>query len=213
MHSLCTNATVIEQARTLEGSVNTAAIIAEVKITAIRERTFSKSGEPFPCGTDFSVDVLEQLKGPRQSELTFSIIGQPHPMFEHYVKPGDELLVLLVPRAIHDAPEGEAADIIRGEPSQAELNCRETLAAHTLLGGDKGGFIVINRSARTRTDTEFVKWLVYTQSRTVMATQLKRYEIFYKQGCTEENCWRDGRRMVPWEAAKSEIIRWVRANQ
>lgn len=191
-------------------AVNQAAIIAQVRIKAVNRRNFTNGRKTNTCGTDYMVDVVETLKGGHQAQRTFSVMGQPHRLFEHVVKPGDELLVFLVPRHKHAAPAGYLTDVIRSGPSLEELRCRKTLSTSTLLEGDRGGFTLINRAENSSAGAKSIRWFVFTRSGTKLPDQLKALEAFYKPNCTELTCERDGRRMVPWAPLQAEIRRWLR---
>lgn len=191
-------------------AVNQAAIIAQVRIKAVIRRNFTNGSETDTCGTNYVVDVMQTLKGDHQAQRTFSVIGQPHRLFEHVVKPGDELLVFLVPRHKHGAPAGALTDVIRSGPSLEELRCRKTLSTSTLLEGDRGGFTLINRAENSSAGAKNIQWFVFTSSGTKLPDHFKAQEAFYKQNCTELTCERDGRRMVPWESMQAEIRRWLR---
>lgn len=203
------HARVMSESRPLHEGVATANVVAEVRVDQILQRSFQGTGGSESCGTDYVVDVIQTLKGEHLARRSFSINGPPTSLFEYTVKPGDRLLVLLVPRSKRAAPEGEPADVIRAAPSHEEIKCRETLSTSTLLAGDAGGFPLIGRSRAGGVDAKTL-WIAYARSATKMPEKFTAQQVLYDPSCTGEDCERDGRRMIPWEPLKAEIQRWVR---
>jgi len=162
LHAQATGARVIHQSRPLQESIANANVVAQVRISKIEERRFSHGGKSASCGTNYVVDVLTTFKGEHQSQRSFSILGSPHALFEHTVKPGDQLLVLLAPRNKGAAPGGEPADLVRAALSREEAMCRETLSKSTLLGGEAGGFPLLRRSSAGISEAQAL-WVAYNR--------------------------------------------------
>jgi len=195
-----TSAIIIYVRQPLNQWVERANIVAHVRITRVEDRRFSLKGEEWSCGKDYFVDVLTTFKGRPLSQRVFSAPGEPHGVLFHEVKPGDELLVLLVARKREYSPDGDGGDVI-DTTTRAEIQCRSRLSHFMLLSGPTGGFPLIMRNDRA--------WLAYSSARFEMPQSLKRDEVLYNVDCKGMECGKASRRMVPWESLQAQIRHWV----
>lgn len=180
LHITLAAAWVVPERNPLSTSIAMADVVADVRVLEILPRPFTDHGRTDICGYDYVVEVIETLKGEHRPQRTFSIIGQPHSVFEHKVKPGERLLVLLEPRKQRDAPNGHSADVIRGKPSREELECRDRLGTSTPRDGERGGFLILNGSANAKSGNQSL-WLAYARTATEMPKSLAAQQISTKR--------------------------------
>lgn len=198
---------------TLGDSIAEATVVAQVKIKRIDEHRFRDGSRSASCGRNYVVDVLTTFKGEPRSERTFTVLGEPHAVTYHEVKPGDALLVLLAPKQNGAGPAGGITDVIRGAPTRAEIDCRARLSSATLLHGEAGGFPLIVRPKASEAGQKSVVWIAYNVVRTEMPKSLMHEEVLYNLNCTGLGCTQAARRMLPWESVKAEIQRWIRESR
>lgn len=208
VHAASTQAMIFYRPRPLSNSIKNAPVVAHVRIKEIHDRHFRDGGELVSCGRDYVVDVLTTFKGRPRSERTFSLVGQPHALFSHEVKPGDELLVLLTARRREESADNEPTDVITGPPSRAEIKCRAQLSLMTLWDGSGGGYPLIFQPRTSSSGHTHTAWLAYSTLRTALPESLLDEGVTYFENCPARECTQL-ERMVPWAPLEAEIRRWT----
>lgn len=202
-------AVVVVEPQTLQESVRDAELVVRGTVVAISTETYTEGIEQLPCGSNYSVQVLETYKGPRRAQVDFAAYSTPLALPFRRVQKGDELLLLLsYNSSLSDPMHREVPDLLLAKPADAKRECLSRLSR--VRPSDLGERAFLLESIREPSGQAVSVWLTFMRSRTLMPKNTLIKDGPYDPTCRGEECSSDPRQRALWPPLEELVREWTK---
>jgi hypothetical protein len=190
----------------LEEKIRESDHVYHVAITSIDERFYVEDGAQQLCGTNYSVRIIETLKGLSRGELKLSVYTSPLPFEIEPLRRGDELVVLIADekdsaRRTAD-PEGSAS----AGHANTESECLRQLSSIRLTKTNESAFLLERSQAKDEAPQEL--WFRYMSGHTAMPAASSLEVRRRSERCLDAECRKTGFFVARWTEVRRLICSW-----